>query len=55
VVGIFRNEAAITHLVGAIPLEQNDQWTVRRARYMTLEIIAPLRDDLTLMLPTAAA
>jgi hypothetical protein len=26
-----------------------------RARYMTLETIAPLRDDLALMLPTAAA
>ena len=25
------------------------------ARYITLETIAPLRDDLTLMLPTAAA
>jgi len=55
VVGIFPNEAAITRLVGAILLEQNDEWSVQRARYMTLETIAPMRDDLTLMLPTAAA
>ncbi len=43
VVGIFPNEAAITRLIGAILLEQNDEWAVQRARYMTLETIAPLR------------
>jgi putative transposase len=55
VVGIFPNEAAITRLVGAILLEQNDEWAVQRARYMTLETIAPMRDDLALMLPATAA
>jgi putative transposase len=55
VVGIFPNEASIVRLVGAILLEQNDEWAVQRARYMTLETIAPLGDDPTVMLPVAAA
>jgi putative transposase len=55
VVGIFPNEAAIVRLVGAILLEQNDEWAVQRARYMTLETIAPLSDDPIVGLPTAAA
>jgi transposase-like protein len=55
VVGIFPNEAAIVRLVGAILLEQNDEWAVQRARYMTLATIAPLGDDPTVILPVAAA
>src|SRR4029079_6841320 len=42
VVGIFTTDDAIVRLVGAILLEQNDEWAVQRARYMTLETIAPL-------------
>src|SRR5512144_2139134 len=54
VVGIFPNEDAITRLVGAILLEQNDEWAVQRARYLSLETIAPLSDDPTVNLPALA-
>jgi len=55
VVGIFPNEDAIIRLVGAILLEQNDEWAVQRARYITLESIAPMSDDPMVTLPAVAA
>jgi len=56
VVGIFPNEDAIVRLVGAILLEQNDEWAVQRSRYMTLETIAAIGDDPTVPgLPNMAA
>jgi transposase-like protein len=51
VVGIFPNDDAIVRLVGAILLEQNDEWAVQRARYMTLETMAALSDDHAVGLP----
>ena len=53
-VGIFPNEPAIVRLVGALMLEQNDEWAVSR-RYMSLEALATLSDDPVLRLSAVGA
>jgi putative transposase len=35
-------------------MEQNDEWAVQRARYMTLEAIAALSDDAVVSPPAMA-
>jgi transposase-like protein len=45
VVGIFPDRASITRLVGAVLMEQNDEWTEAR-RYVGLDILAKI-DALT--------
>jgi len=44
VIGIFPNDGAIIRLVGAMMLEQNDEWSLQR-RYMQLEGLQSLSDN----------
>jgi len=44
VVGIFPNDAAIVRLIGALLLEQNDEWQLQR-RYMQLEGLQVVSDN----------
>jgi transposase-like protein len=53
VVGIFPNEAAVIRLVGALLLEQNDEWATTR-RYMTPETLGAVSDPAVVSLPAMA-
>ncbi len=46
---------AIIRLVGAILVEQNDEWAVQKTRYMTLGTIVPISDNPIVMLAAVAA
>ncbi|MBN8482055.1 MAG: IS256 family transposase, partial [Xanthomonadales bacterium] len=50
---IFPNEAAIYRLVGALLLEQTDEWTIQR-RYLTLETLANVGDTELVSVPAVA-
>ena len=53
VVGIFPNDASIVRLVGAMMLEQNDEWSLNR-RYMQLEGLQTVSDTAPTRLPAVA-
>lgn len=53
-VNIFPSEEAIVHLVDALLLERNNEWTVQRTHHMTLESVGQLSDNLLISLPAVA-
>jgi len=54
VVGIFPNEGSIRRLVGALLMEQNDEYAIQK-RYMSLESLATMSENPAIRLPAAPA
>src|SRR3954468_3063979 len=54
IVGLFPNEEGLARLIGALMLEQSDEWAVSR-RYFSLESLARLADTHSPQLPAVAA
>lgn len=54
VVGILPNVASITRLVGAMMLEQNDEWSLNRRYMLQLEGLQALSDTTPTRLPVVA-
>lgn len=52
---VFPNDEAIVRLVGALLLDKNDDWSVQRAFYSTLETIAPMGENDVISLPAVAS